>query len=151
MNERSSATSTTSVPGVSVMQLASVVICTRDRAASLAETLACLSRLDAGGIEFEVVVVDNGSRDDTVARIGDFRDRLRIRSLHEPEPGKSHALNRALAAGGLGDVIAFLDDDMSPHRDWLRGVASYIHMIHPEEGRRMLDQVDALLRQDKTA
>ena len=28
---------------------------------------------------------------------------------------------------------------------WLRGYASYIHMVHPEEGALLLDEVEALL------
>ena len=30
-------------------------------------------------------------------------------------------------------------------RDWLRGFAAYIHMVHPDEGRDLLDRVDRLL------
>ncbi|MEK6238598.1 MAG: reverse transcriptase family protein, partial [Planctomycetales bacterium] len=32
--------------------------------------------------------------------------------------------------------------------DYLRGFASYIHMVHPEEGRRLLDEVNELLGSD---
>jgi len=109
----------------------SIVICTRNRADSLAETLACLAALDPTSGDFEVVVVDNGSTDGTSERMRDFEGRLRLRTLFEPRPGKAHALNRALQAGGLGEVVAFLDDDMSPHRDWLRGVRA-VCARHPD-------------------
>ena len=100
----------------------SVVIATRDRADSLAETLEYLGRADRDGLDVEVVVVDNGSADATRPTVEAFAGRLPVRYLFEGQPGKSHALNRALDEGGLGEVVAFLDDDMSPDRDWFRGV-----------------------------
>jgi glycosyltransferase involved in cell wall biosynthesis len=105
----------------------SVVICTRNRAASLHETLTCLAAADRTGLEVEIVIVNNGGTDATpeVARV--FGDRLHLRSLFEPQEGvfgKSHALNRALNEGRLGKIVAILDDDMSPHREWFQGVAA---------------------------
>lgn len=105
----------------------SVVICTRNRAASLRQTLKCLAAADRTGLEVEIVVVDNGGTDSTteVARV--FEDTFSVRILFEPTEGifgKSHALNRALDEGHLGRIVAILDDDMSPHPDWFQGVAA---------------------------
>lgn len=100
----------------------SVLICTRDRASSLARTLDCLLQADPDGLKLEIVVIDNGSRDDTKQVAAAYAARVRLRLLMEPRPGKSHCLNRALDAGGVGEIIAVLDDDMSPHPDWLKGV-----------------------------
>ncbi len=105
----------------------SVVICTKNRAESLRETLTNLADADQTGLRVEVVVVNNGSGDATADMFGDFDGRLAVRYLFEPlqgSYGKSHALNRALASSNLGNVIAVLDDDMSPHRDWFQGVAA---------------------------
>src|SRR5580698_11031557 len=105
----------------------SVVICTRNRAASLHDTLTCLANADRTGLKIEIIVVNNGGVDDTPEVIHTFSDILPIRLLFEPRQGmygKSHALNRALEEDGLGKIIAVLDDDMSPHRDWFRGVAA---------------------------
>lgn len=100
----------------------SVIICTRNRAESLRVTLDCLARADRNGLRCEVVVVDNGSTDATpdVTR-GAPRD-LSIRYLCEPVVGKSHGLNRALRDAPLGEIIAVLDDDMSPQPGWFQGV-----------------------------
>jgi hypothetical protein len=104
----------------------SVVICTRNRAESLRQTLACLAATDQGELRLEVVVVDNASGDESTRRTAEsFADRLRLRYLFEARTeiyGKSHALNRALAAGGLGPLIAVLDDDMSVEPGWCQGV-----------------------------
>jgi glycosyltransferase involved in cell wall biosynthesis len=105
----------------------SVIVCTRNRAVSLQETLTCLANADRTGLRVEVVVVDNGSVDATPEVVRAFGERLPVRLLFEPQQGvygKSHALNRALDEGCLGKIIAVLDDDMSPHPDWFQGVAA---------------------------
>lgn len=105
----------------------SVIICTRNRARSLQTTLQHIVAADRTGISAEVVVVDNGSDDETRQVVQSFQEQMATRYLYEPTLGvfgKSHALNRALNAGGLGDVIAVLDDDMTVRPDWFQGVAA---------------------------
>lgn len=48
---------------------------------------------------------------------------MAIRYLFEPRTGKCHALNTAIAAA-RGEVVAFLDDDSIPSRDWLTSIWS---------------------------
>ncbi len=103
----------------------SVIICTHNRADSLRVTLEMLAAADSDGIRAEVVVVDNASSDNTREVVFSFRDSMAVRYLYEEVPGesgKSRALNRALDAGGLGEIVAVLDDDISPHPDWFKGV-----------------------------
>ena len=105
----------------------SIVIPTHNRADSLRITLNCLENMDWHGVRAEIVVVDNGSTDTTPIVVEEYGERLPVRYLYEPTAGvwgKSHALNRALDEGRLGDIIVVLDDDMSPHTDWLQGVAA---------------------------
>src|SRR5215831_15871581 len=84
----------------------SIVIATYNRAALLCECLRHLSdqRFEA---EDEVVVVDNGSEDDTPRIIEVSRQRfpVRLRHLTELRPGKSHAVTAAITAA-KGDVLA---------------------------------------------
>jgi len=105
----------------------SVIIPTRNRAASLGITLECLASANRDGIRAEVIVVNNAGSDNTEKVVTSFGKRIPIRYLYEPTLGvfgKSHALNRALDAPGLGEIIAVLDDDMSPNPDWFQGVMS---------------------------
>jgi len=102
----------------------SVVICTRNRAQSLCQLLDCLASDDREGIHFEVVVVDNGDSDKTRAVVQPYDGALNLRYFVETRPGKCHAMNRALDEGGLGEIVAFLDDDLSLEPGWLRGVKS---------------------------
>lgn len=88
--------------------LVSVVIPTHDRPRMLALTLRCA--LWQGGVDIEVIIVDDGSRLDVrqvVDAVGDGRVRL---LRHERPLGVSAARNRG-SAEAEGTWIAFLDDD----------------------------------------
>lgn len=103
----------------------SVMICTRNRAASLRTTLNALFQLALSPTyDYEVVVVDNGSTDATRLVVAEFiaalpkRHHGRLRYCHEPRPGLSNARNAALRTA-QGDVLIFIDDDIWPAADWL--------------------------------
>jgi glycosyltransferase involved in cell wall biosynthesis len=102
-----------------------VIIATRNRADSLRVALECLASANRDGIRTEIIVVDNAGRDHTKQVVDSFSQRIPIRYLYEPKLGtfgKSHALNCALDAGSLGEIIAVLDDDMSPDLGWFQGI-----------------------------
>jgi len=96
------------------MTAISVIVPTYNRAASLAEAIQSL--LAQTWSDFEVVVVDDGSTDDTPAVVGQIADE-RVRYLRCAHAERSVARNRGLAAAE-GGYIAFLDDDdiCLPHR-----------------------------------
>ena len=100
----------------------SVVVCTRDRARQLS---ACLHHLaqarSACGHASEIVVVDNGSRDDTRDVVSAHAESLPIRYLLEARPGLSIARNRGIAAA-RGALVAFTDDDCNVDRDWMQAI-----------------------------
>ena len=102
----------------------SVVIATYNRASLLAECLHHLSRQNFKPGD-EVIVVDNGSTDDTPRVIADAQDLFGVplRHLIEKKPGKSNAIATALEIA-RGDVIAFTDDDVDVDRDWVDAIRS---------------------------
>lgn len=102
--------------------LVTVAICTRNRAASLARTLNSLVAMDSPNVAWEVLVIDNGSTDDTAGVLARFAGQLPIRSETEARAGISHARNRA-AASARGTYIAWTDDDTLVDREWL---ATYV-------------------------
>ena len=95
----------------------SVVVCTRDRALSLARCLQTLARLDYP--TYEVVVVDNGSQDPTVAQVVAESG---FRYVREDRPGLDWARNCGIKAA-QNDIIAYIDDDALATPGWLRGIA----------------------------
>jgi glycosyltransferase involved in cell wall biosynthesis len=97
----------------------SVILPTRNRSALLRTLLGDLTSQQAGDLPFEVVVVDNASRDDTraVAMAAAARD-ARLRYVYEPARGASNARNRGIAAA-RAPLLAFLDDDVRPAADWV--------------------------------
>jgi len=93
----------------------SVIVATRNRAESLRRLLPRLLELSPG-LSWELIVADNGSTDDTSQVLAAMAGR--VRTVFEPQPGKSRALNRAMAAA-RGELLIFTDDDVEPDRAWL--------------------------------
>jgi polysaccharide pyruvyl transferase WcaK-like protein/GT2 family glycosyltransferase len=99
----------------------SIVVCTRDRPDQLEGCLRSIGQQDYP--QFEVVVVDNAPTSDAVRTLIDGgRLGYSVRYVSEPRPGLSWARNAGVAAA-KGEIIAFLDDDEEPDRDWLAGLA----------------------------
>jgi glucosyl-dolichyl phosphate glucuronosyltransferase len=99
----------------------SLIICTYNRCESLLKTLESVAASELPpSIEWEVVVVDNNSRDQTCAAVQDFSALHpgRFRYLLEPKQGLSNARNAGIRAA-LGEVIAFTDDDVIVEASWL--------------------------------
>lgn len=97
----------------------SVVICTRNRATSLHRCLASIrDAVIPPGLVWELVVVDNGSTDETAAVLAAFAPVLPLRILSEPEAGVSKARNRGLFAAEA-DYIVWTDDDVEVEAGWL--------------------------------
>lgn len=89
----------------------------------------CLRALDGQTLDardYEVIVVDDGSTDDTAARARAFADgaRCSIKVVSLPENRGPAAARNAGLAEATGAVIAFTDADCEPVPDWLeRGLA----------------------------
>lgn len=116
----------------------SIVICTHNRAHLLRQTLDTLVRARRPeGLQLEVLVVANACSDETHALLAaaqadpTWRD-LPLRWIAEPRPGKSHALNRALAETEAA-ALCFIDDDQFVDQAFLPTLAESLH-AHPEYG-----------------
>jgi len=97
----------------------SLIICTRNRASQLAACLKTMTRLRSLS-PWELIIVDNGSTDDTTAAIQRFRESYSgdVTALVEPLPGLGRARNRGWRAA-QGEIVAFTDDDCYPDPHFL--------------------------------
>jgi glycosyltransferase involved in cell wall biosynthesis len=101
-----------------------VILCTYNRCRELANALNSVAASTLPeGVEWEVLVVDNNSSDQTREVVEDFcrRHSRRIRYLFEPQQGKSYALNSGIREA-TGEVLAFLDDDVTVDPRWLQNL-----------------------------
>ena len=108
---------------VDATPLVSVVLPTHDRAALLPRAVASVRAQVYP--TWEIVLVDDGSTDDTPAVVEGLRADLgpdRLRSIRVPHGGVCAARNHALASA-KGALIAYLDDDNTMHPLWLKVVA----------------------------
>jgi glycosyltransferase involved in cell wall biosynthesis len=96
----------------------SVVIPARDEARAIGRTLAAVFAQEVPGVELEVLVVDDGSRDDTAAVASGAGARVLRPSPGERGGSPGAARNRG-AAAAAGDPVVFLDADCAPAPGWL--------------------------------
>jgi glycosyltransferase involved in cell wall biosynthesis len=108
-----------------------VAICTWNRAPLLRSALESLRALEVPeGVRFELLVVDNGSSDETPDVLREHASALPLRVVGEPEPGLSRARNRATAEA-RGELLLWIDDDVQVEPGWL---AAYLEASrrHPD-------------------
>ncbi len=105
---------------------ATIAVCTRNRAPLLERCLASLGTQVAEADEIEVLVVDNGSTDDTPDLLRDWKcDGDHRRAVSDPWVGLAHARNTALESSDR-EVVIFVDDDALTPPVWARGhLAAY--------------------------
>ena len=107
----------------------SVIIAAFNEGKVIAKTLHSVLKTDYAG-DIEVVVVDDGSKDDTAAEV----ERVaaadsRVRLIRQANAGKSHALRHGLANATHG-IIVFLDADTLFERGTLSAiVAPFSHPL----------------------
>jgi len=80
--------------------------------------------LESRGVDLEVIVVDDGSTDETAASVQDLHDRGSIRLLRQANAGKARALDAGIAAAS-GEVVLYTDADSLFYRDTVAQMARW--------------------------
>ena len=100
------------------MPLFSIIIPTFNRAVQLRNCLAAIAALDFPADNFEVIVVDDGSKSLSDAIVNKFSKSLKISLLSQKNSGPAAARNNG-ADRATGQFLVFTDDDCAPATDWL--------------------------------
>jgi glucosyl-dolichyl phosphate glucuronosyltransferase len=104
----------------------SVILCTFNRSQALTKALESVAAsVLPASVEWQVLVVDNNSQDQTRGVVEEFCRRFpgRFRYQYEPRQGKSYALNAGVREA-RGDILAFVDDDVTVEPDWLQNLTA---------------------------
>jgi glycosyltransferase involved in cell wall biosynthesis len=104
----------------------SIIVCTYNREMYLGECLQHLADQDADVKDFEIVIVNNNSTDQTDAICQNFireNNKLNINYLIEKQQGLTHARNAGIVHS-RGELISFVDDDAFADKQFVKEVSS---------------------------
>src|SRR5947209_1654663 len=121
---------------------ASVILCVRNGAQTIAAQLEALTR-QMCPCEWELLIVDNGSTDNTIEIVDQWRERipaLRVVPALE-RAGLAYARNVG-AAAARGDVLAFCDADDVADSGWLAGLIAGARQADLVGGSLELEQLN---------
>lgn len=101
----------------------SIIIPTLNRASSLATAIKSFVAQNFSVDNFEILVIDNGSIDNTKQIVENAKDNHshQIHYIYEPEPGSLSGRHRG-ALEAKGDILIFADDDIQADVDWLQAI-----------------------------
>ena len=102
----------------------SVIICTYNRSGSLRRTLEHIRKMTVSErVNWELLVVDNNSKDDTPAVVESFKKstNIRCRYIFEINQGLSFARNAGIN-NATGEIIVFTDDDVLVDNNWINNI-----------------------------
>ena len=117
----------------------SIVVPVKNRVALTDQTLGWLEETVVRSGGAELVVVDDGSTDETARLLADSPGELR--AVRNEEPGGFAAACNVGAANARGDVLVFLNNDMAPVDGWLDMLLDYLseHDDVAAAGSKLLD------------
>jgi glucosyl-dolichyl phosphate glucuronosyltransferase len=117
---------------ISPKPVVSIVIPTRNRCGYLDKLISSICRQTFPLEDYEIIVVDNGSEDDTANEVNRLQGLFdtRMTYLYEPRPGANIARNTGNMAA-RGDILAYIDDDAFAAPEWLMNLVK--DLVNDEE------------------
>ena len=106
----------------------SVIICTYNRDKFIGEALNCLAKQTLPAGNFEIIVVDNRSTDNTASIAKKFiadHPELQARYVMEPNKGLSSARNRGIQEA-RASIVTYIDDDAEVTPHFLESIVSFL-------------------------
>ena len=99
----------------------SVIIPTRNRAKLLNDTILSITKQTLSKDKFEVIVVDNGSSDNTKEIVETYIEILDIKYYYEPKPGLHEGRHTGLKLA-KSELLVYADDDIEAFPKWLETI-----------------------------
>lgn len=109
----------------------SAIICTLNRAGYLEKAIQSLVDQTLPKEQYEIIVVDNGSTDNTKTIVEGFKQLKNLRYIYEPVTGLSQARNTGWQSA-QGEYVAFIDDDAIAGSEWLQRIVEVFDTVHPQ-------------------
>lgn len=97
----------------------SIIICSYNRFKYLIETIDSVLDVLKSRIDFEILIIDNNSPDQTSSVKKKYLTNNKVRYFLETKQGLSHARNRGLKEA-KGDILVYLDDDIDLVDDYFQ-------------------------------
>jgi GT2 family glycosyltransferase len=120
----------------------SVVMATYNRAETIRETLRHLADQSLDPSDYEVIVIDDGSPDNTRDVVAEWQARVpfRLTYLHHANHGPGYTQNRGLEVARAPVVLLMADDIFMAHGTLAAHLA--MHAAHPEPEVAVLGRVE---------
>lgn len=122
------------------MQL-SVIIPTYNRLDVLKKTIRALEKQNLSKKTFEVIIINDGSTDDTWNWLNSYSSKLNLTPINQANSGQGIARNYGFKKA-QGDIVLFLGDDMIPARQDFLKTHLEKHKIHYDSEIAVLGQID---------
>ncbi len=113
--------------------MVSVIVCTYNRAKYLPACLKHLAEQSVDYTNYEVLIVDNNSTDNTAEICHDFiaeNESLNFYYFLENNQGHTFARNRGILEAG-GEILSFIDDDAFVKNDFIENIGQYFNSHKP--------------------
>lgn len=116
----------------------SIVIPTHNRSETLKDCLKALFEQNYPKSEYEIIVVDDGSQDDTQVALKKLKRKspVEFSFYYQPNQGQGVARNKGIG-NAKGEIILLLGDDIIAQAELL-SEHDNIHKLHPEENAAVL-------------
>jgi glycosyltransferase involved in cell wall biosynthesis len=107
----------------------SVIIPSFNRRAEIEELLDSFTKLDFLAEQFEVIVSDDGSTDDTESCVADFQSKVwyTLKYIVQKNQGPGAARNLGMVQA-QGDFFIFVDSDVTVPPYWLKNIAEKVNI-----------------------
>lgn len=111
----------------------SAIICTHNRAKYLEKAIQSLVNQKTAKGNYEVIVIDNRSSDNTKQIVTNFSMYPNIRYIYQSNLGLSYARNTGWQ-NAKGKYVAYLDDDAIASENWLEKILEVFDTVSPKPG-----------------